>query len=325
MLARVSSGGMGLWRMRWGASSFIVLAVLAGACGSTPEGAAPSTTITATTIASTTTTAPVATTTPTTTTAAPTPTWPQQLGASELFDAYAVVVDWPLVRVTFAQSTSRLLGDGTTDEGEGIEVTETWGRGHVEGHAEFHGDETITTARASGNIELAEIMLGDGIDYVLSGDLLYLPRRVATTLHDGIADSGSEWVSIDLTRLDATGVFVAALLAPFRTARLRPIEEDEPAVHELRFSTDDRATYDIETDTVSQTVELDAEGALRSIKVRATLMLGPFPAIQSLEIDYDPLDTEFVVTGPDDADDITEEFKEYVTARTAAVDLDSNA
>ncbi|MEZ5245043.1 MAG: hypothetical protein R2707_08110 [Acidimicrobiales bacterium] len=301
---------------------FAIGLVVAG-CGSTADDGTPPTepTTTTATTTSTTTSTTTPTTTSTSTTVAPVPSWPEELGSTELLDAYGIAADWPLVQVRLSQQTSRLLEDGTTGEGEGIDLAEIWEGDHVEGHAEFRGRDTITIARASGNTELAEIMLGDGIDYVVHEPLLYLPRRVATTLHADITRSGTEWVSIELDRLEPTELFVASLLAPFLAARLRPADDEEDAVHVLRFTTGDRASYSFETDTLSQTVELDTDGALRELAVRATTVLAGAPVVQRYEVGFDPFDGDFAAATPSEADDVTQEFREYVAGRATVAQL----
>jgi hypothetical protein len=319
MIARMSSPHR--FTRTLSALAFVASTVACGSSSNTEPSSSSSTTTVATSSSSTTSST---TSTTTTTTILLEPFWPEHLSTTELIEAYEDTAASPLVRVTSSTTTSVLLQDGTTDEGEGVEVMETWQGDHIEGHASFRGEVTITTARASGNAALAAVMLTDGIDYVVDEGILYLPRHVATTLHDDITQSGSDWVAIDIASLDPAEIFVANLLAPFQASRLRPIEEEEETVSDLVFTTLDRAAYETETDVVSQRVELDREGALRSFDVRATFVLGSLPGVQIVKVSWDPSDEPFTAATPTGAEDVTAQFMEYVADRTSALFLDSN-
>ncbi len=298
----------------------LALLLLTGCTSDPPrESAGPTTTASSTTTAhiepvSSTTSPPTEASAASTTTTAPhNPV--AVLGPESIAEAFSRVEGWPTVRATAVLDNAITDATGEIVNGERVTTEEYWENNVTVGSVTFKGLATLLTARTAGNIDLAtELALG-GSQYIHDKAWLYLPRRIAHTLHDEINEEGTPWVAIQIEGLDDAAHFALRLIAPFTSTRLDP-DSQEQFTATLTDVIGDYATYQAQIDDIAVTIRIDRSGALRSIlSLASDSRLGA----QRFELTYDPI-TANRPDPPDvrDSEDITERFNEYVRLRYEA-------
>lgn len=316
-------------RLRPLCGATLAILLLVGACGSStappdetsapgPAGSVSETPVTTSEPAGPEPTTPPPTATPIPTpTAAPTPTpapafvFPATLDRDGL---QASIDQLEEEGPAFLVATENLTSANGNDER--ITTTSTVVDGASLGEAEFRGVVVISSARAAGNIDLAEVLLDDGVRFSYDGDgLVRFDRAVAVAWDVGVTPEGPD-VSVRVDQLTDQEQFVLKLLTPFWEG----FDLTDPALDGFSMVEEGgtSARYENTVEGTLLVLELSDTGAMMSLTAEGQFPGIPGSRFQSV-VSFEPLDEapEIDVAGPDH-EDVTDALEEYARIRLEA-------